>query len=252
MCEYFFDKGMQPKVADRDITTYKVVRLSKDKKTWNATYQYYNAPINKLLTAEGDFNPETHDEWMSIGSGMFHSCYDIQSLRKHLSNGVVAVKCIIPKGTKYYCNKIGTGICSKQIIVTNEKVDINQITEPDILEVVEIEDEKYIHVKDSDHEVYLSLFNIAKENWNDAKARFENDSKKSLPSPDDWMFVQRYSSQVDKLIIEHEGDTLGSWFWSGVRYSNYSAWYYTGFTKIMYYGDRCAMIVATRCVYCNA
>lgn len=153
--------------------------MSDDNKRWAAIYQSgFTAPVNEKVGACGCYYCG-NDYFTNISGGMFHSCANLNAFMNRISEkGVKIVKCIIPKGTKYLASKVKNDICSEYIIVTNEVIfDFNQcgkgyknreelyeemakssyFEHPEILEIVRVKGQKYVHLKDKDHEVYISF-----------------------------------------------------------------------------------------------
>ena len=134
MC--LFKKHREHKIADQDIECYKVLQS-------NLRSIYYNYPykIGKLYKKIWDEEFLKYaDPRQDIGGNMFHASLDKEQcedmygddeekitftnsegkedykLIRHLSKEQVMVKCIIPKGSKYYLGTY-TEIGSEQILI---------------------------------------------------------------------------------------------------------------------------------------
>ena len=265
---------MQVKVAKEDITTFKHVRLSEDRKTWYGIYQKrYEAPTNEVLRAEGRYPDVSGPNHVTVGAGMFHSCADLNSMVGWSTDfrvGSFVVLCKIPKGTKYYMSKVPNDICSEQIIVTDIIILGDGANRPKlepkllrkaIVEVVELnqhwgdancvsEGKKYLHVKDDHHEVYLSLKNQGRLPWKEAIKKASEDKHERLPDADDWDLINKYRHQIDPMLREAKGDSLNDVFWSlSESNSHTGAWSYYGssgsfFSTYKSYALSCRSVLA--------
>lgn len=125
-------KGSAPLIADSDITVYKVVKINGN--SIFAPYQdaflgyIQNLPI-KLEENGTEFETLYYDEENAIEGGGFHSFHFLCSaiteqkwFKKWIASdvqGVIVLKCIIPKGTLYYKGlfEYTVSYCSKQLII---------------------------------------------------------------------------------------------------------------------------------------
>lgn len=131
----------QLKVAQEDITSYKIVRLNANNGTYDAIYYSFHYVPDVL--EEGKLEIERIDSRCTEINVAFHSysekpifkfsqfgeklikhpklniilgCFSLENV---LRGNYVVVKCIIPEGTKYYINNCGE-IASNRIILTKE------------------------------------------------------------------------------------------------------------------------------------
>ena len=240
MCKYFIGKhNMQAKVATEDMAVFKVVKLDLQNQRWRAIYQSsFSAPLNTEISAQGTYPERKLDNFLVIGAGMFHSCADLNTIkmRNDYEPGTYVVKCIIPKGTTYYASKVPNDLCSEKLIVTDVIIAGNGYTKPEIsdkmLKNAEVstyhkDNRTYIHIKDEDHEVYLSLKNLDRCDWYDAIKKCKEFGG-VLPNTDDWDLVNKYRHQIDPMLKELHGDSLDSYFWSLSEYDYYYVWSYSG------------------------
>lgn len=129
------------KVAQEDITSYKIVKLNANNGTYDAIYYPFHYVPNIL--EEGKLEIERRSFfWGTEINVAFHSyserptfqsshfgifvkhpkmngvlgCFSFESV---LLGNYVVVKCIMPEGTKYYVNNFGE-IASDRIILTKE------------------------------------------------------------------------------------------------------------------------------------
>lgn len=237
MCKYLIGKhNMQAKVAAEDMTVFKVVRLDLQNQRWQAVYQDgFSAPLNTKISAQGVY-PETElDNLLIIGEGMFHSCADLNTikLRNDYRSGTYIVKCIIPKGTTYYASKVPNDLCSKKIIVTDVIIAGNGYTKPEVsdkmLKNAEVspyskDDRTYIHIKDDNHEVYLSPMDLGICSWYEAVERCKKAGGR-LPDTDDWDLICKYRHQVNPWLGKLQGHFLIGYCWSLSEFSDHSAWF---------------------------
>ena len=267
MCKYFIGKENQKiKIAEEDITVYKAVRLSDDNKRWTAIYQSgFTAPVNEKVGAHGCYD-RGNDYFTNISGGMFHSCANLNAFMNRIEDvsekGVKIVKCIIPKGTKYLASKVKNDICSEYIIVTNEVIfDFNQCRKgcknreelyeemakssyfehPEILEIVRVKGQKYVHLKDKDHEVYISFIRNGCMIWENAvKACNTNGNK--MPDTDDFDLIIKHRRELYAFMEKNKVPSLIGYYWSGAEFSRTHAWCYNGIfgqlDNIYKYDDR--------------
>lgn len=121
MCIYLTEKNSTPKTARKDIVCYKIL---EDISTWNGQ-NYWRTPfrrcyidLGETCEAMGDlevkyFDYETpfgcYEAW--LGKGAIHTFKTLDGAKKMfgkyrnfygINRTCVVVKCIIPKGTKYF------------------------------------------------------------------------------------------------------------------------------------------------------
>ena len=100
---------LKPKIADKDIICYKLVKRTKIKGIYKSNFQRFEYVIRQLYTSNVDiefidkFIYYRNCVWYSIEEGMFHS------YESYLSPVILSplphcalLKCIIPKGAYYY------------------------------------------------------------------------------------------------------------------------------------------------------
>lgn len=245
MCKYLIGKhNMQPHIAQEDIPVLKGVKLLPDGR-WAGLYRNsYTAATGKVISAEGNARMNTNgDLWACVEGGMFHSCTDLNAFvprRTDFYPDHSIVRAIIPKGTKYFVTKVGNDICSEKLIVTTEEV-VNcrdmKLYSPEFMqmlefaptvEVVEAKGKEWLHVKNHEHEVFLSLVDVGYGYWSTCK-RLAIEYGGILPNTDDWDLINKYRHQVDP-ILEHlpQAKDLKRAYWSLSECYNVSAWFYYG------------------------
>lgn len=239
MCNVLIgENNIKPRIAEEDIRVFKAVYLNKDGKTWHGIYQdHYTAPLNTLITAEDeeDIRLSAYG-WICIGCGFFHSCADINSIKNRFPYArVVVVEAIIPKGSVYYRSKVGNDFCSKQIIVTDKIVykdgdDIKPLLKhPDVLEIVEKDGEKWLHVKDCEHEVYFATKSVGESSW-----RMAINMDVELPSTDDFNIIAKYKNEIHGFCEEEGIEAFDGCYWSSREYFSHTAWFYDGYNGRLY------------------
>ena len=105
---------LEPKIADKDIICYKLVKRTKIKGIYKSSFQRFEYIIRQLYTNNLDIrfvdkiikNLDTTRSGLclyTIEEGMFHSyaSYLYPVILSPLPNGAL-LKCIIPKGAYYY------------------------------------------------------------------------------------------------------------------------------------------------------
>ena len=104
-------------IAKEDITCYKVVFLEDNKLL--SLYQGFKYILNNLYTTVISYTHDLIEEDYICIERAFHSYTSLDSairfLQKHAFSNAVIVKCIIPKGAKFYQD--GEWLASSQIIV---------------------------------------------------------------------------------------------------------------------------------------
>ena len=105
---------LKPKIADKDVVCYKLVKRTKIKGIYKSNFQRFEYVIRQLYTNNLDIrfvdkiikNLDTTRSGLClyiIEEGMFHSyaSYLYPVILSPLPNGAL-LKCIIPKGAYYY------------------------------------------------------------------------------------------------------------------------------------------------------
>ena len=107
MC--LFINNLEPKIADKDIVCYKLVKRTKIKGVYKSSFQKFEYVIRQLYTnnldirfANKSIKRSFYKCFYIIEEGMFHSyvshLYPILSPLPHCA----LLKCIIPKGAYYF------------------------------------------------------------------------------------------------------------------------------------------------------
>ena len=125
---------LEPKIADKDIVCYKLVKRTKIKGVYKSSFQGFEYVIRQLYTNNLDIrfvdkiikNLDTTRSGLClyiIEEGMFHSyvSYLYPVILSPLPNGAL-LKCIIPKGAYYYEGYFNyyTSYASSQIKILEE------------------------------------------------------------------------------------------------------------------------------------
>ena len=104
MC--LFINHLEPKIADKDIVCYKLVKRTKIKGVYESNYLKFEYIIRQLYTNYFDIKYvdmliKTRYNLPAIEEGMFHSYASIYPILKPLQYCTL-LKCIIPKGAYYF------------------------------------------------------------------------------------------------------------------------------------------------------
>ena len=106
-----------PKVADKDIICYKILRKKEHKEFIPTDYTYHSIffkqnelwPLNKVCTSRLIYDRETgnvHDAFHSFkkltDAQMEAKCFPDVVIAKFLMPDTVVAKCIIPENARYY------------------------------------------------------------------------------------------------------------------------------------------------------
>ena len=97
---------LEPKIADKDIICYKLVKRTKIKGIYKSSFQGFEYIIRQLYTNHINIKYiniyiKKYYNIFTIGVGMFHSYANYLSAITILPN-CVPLKCIIPKGAYYF------------------------------------------------------------------------------------------------------------------------------------------------------
>lgn len=138
MCLYTREK--QPRVAKRDITVLKYVRLSD--RGMLSPYRYTKIPTNKIMKASPEnVSPRPCSEDI-MGNNIY--CIDNGAIHAKLErdssfSSSEGRKAIIPAGTEYWISIDGTEISARSMIITDIDWDIesNKVSESIFEEILE-------------------------------------------------------------------------------------------------------------------
>lgn len=124
MC--LFINHLEPKIADKDIVCYKLVKRTKIKGIYRSNYLKFEYIIRQLYTNYFDIKYanmliKRRYERSAIEESMFHSYANYLSAITILPN-LVTLKCIIPKGAYYFKGYYGnySSYASSQIKILEE------------------------------------------------------------------------------------------------------------------------------------
>ena len=123
---YLYITHLIPKIADKDIICYKIVKKSKVKGVYKSGIQRFEYIIRQLYTNHINIKYiniyiKKYYNIFTIGVGMFHSYANYLSAITILPN-CVTLKCIIPKGAYYFEGYFGNypSYASSQIKILEE------------------------------------------------------------------------------------------------------------------------------------
>lgn len=122
MCLYFRDK--QPRIAKRDIVVLKY--LDKDGERYKSPCRGTPVTLGKLMVAQ-PYTPNIMYECeglhgreiYSIGGGVIHA-----RLSESNIYGNYCAKAIIPKGTEYWIDSLGTNIAAKKMLIKKKPLKV--------------------------------------------------------------------------------------------------------------------------------
>lgn len=109
MCLY--TEQSKPLTAEKDITCYKVVNPANMDGVFRSMFQEFKYSLG-VKYEEKDF-PGTASCTVHKG---FHSYRTIAVARFHAAVSYVLIKCVIPKGSRYYESYSGDQYCSDTLI----------------------------------------------------------------------------------------------------------------------------------------
>ena len=98
---------LKPKIADKDIICYKIVKKSKVKGVYKSGIQRFEYIIRQLYTNHINIKYiniyiKKYYNIFTIGVGMFHSYANYLPTKLALSSDYITLKCIIPKESYYF------------------------------------------------------------------------------------------------------------------------------------------------------
>ena len=119
-------QNIEPKIADKDIVCYKLVKRTKIKGVYKSNIQKFEYVIRQLYTNYFDIKYtdmliKRRYNLSAIEEGMFHSYTNYLSAITILPN-LVVLECIIPKGAYYFEGYFGNypSYASSQIRILEE------------------------------------------------------------------------------------------------------------------------------------
>ena len=118
---------LEPKIADKDIICYKLVKRTKTKGVYKSSFQEFEYIIRQLYTnyfdiKYADMFIKRRYNLFAIEEGMFHSyASNVYFILKPLQYCTL-LKCIIPKGAYYFKGYYGNypSYASSQIKILEE------------------------------------------------------------------------------------------------------------------------------------
>lgn len=108
MCLY----TTQPKslIAKKDITCYKVVHPHI--KAFLSEYRFFEYKIGRTYRLYTGVKQWAPDNYGYMYSG-FHSFTTLKNALEYGGKRMVLLKCVIPKGSRYYVGDFGNGSCTQ-------------------------------------------------------------------------------------------------------------------------------------------
>ena len=129
MC--LISQSLQPFVAKKDLKVFKI--LYKDKKgNYETPYQYCKVELNSLMQANENSTDYSKYNWgdkghkcqLQIKGGFIHSLF--RDIKEYVGNDEPCiVVAYIPEGTEYFISTRFMDVCSKQLRLTDEIVNID-------------------------------------------------------------------------------------------------------------------------------
>lgn len=129
MC--LISQSLKPFVAKKDLKVFKI--LNKDEKgNYETPYQHCKVELNSLMQANknsGDYSKYNwgdvgHKCQLQINGGFIHSLF--HDIKEYVNNyELYIVVAYIPEGTEYFISTRFMDVCSKQLRLTDEIVNID-------------------------------------------------------------------------------------------------------------------------------
>lgn len=142
MC--LISQSLKPFIAKKDLKVFKI--LDKDEKgNYETPYQHCKVELNSLMQANensGDYRKYNwgnggHKCQLQIDGGFIHSLFrDIKEYTDN--NNLCIVVAYIPEGTEYFISTSFMDVCSKQLRLTNEIVNIDNavLSKEEIMDIL--------------------------------------------------------------------------------------------------------------------
>lgn len=125
---------LEPKIADKDIVCYKIVKRTKIKGIYKSSFQEFEYIIRQLYTNNLDIrfadkviknlypSYPYSGIYYAVEEGMFHSFANCSHSALNHAPDEFIVKCIIPKGSYYFEGYLNSILCyaSSQIKILEE------------------------------------------------------------------------------------------------------------------------------------
>ena len=129
MC--LISQSLKPFVAKKDLKVFKIL-IKDGKVNYETPYQHCKVELNSLMQAtenNGDYSKynwgyDDHKCQLQINGGFIHSLFhDIKEYTGDINPCIVVA--YIPEGTEYFISTRFMDICSKQLRLTDEIVNID-------------------------------------------------------------------------------------------------------------------------------
>ena len=129
MC--LISQSLKPFVAKKDLKVFKIL-IKDEKGNYETPYQHCKVELNSLMQANensGDYSKynwgdDGHKCQLQINGGFIHSLFhDIKEYTDN--NNLCIVVAYIPEGTEYFISTRFMDVCSKQLRLTDEIVNID-------------------------------------------------------------------------------------------------------------------------------
>ena len=142
MC--LISQSLKPFIAKKDLKVFKI--LDKDEKgNYETPYQHCKVELNSLMQANENSGDYSRYNWGNIGhkcqlqinGGFIHSLFrDIKEYTD--KNNLCIVVAYIPEGTEYFISTSFMDVCSKQLRLTNEIVNIDDavLSKEEIMDIL--------------------------------------------------------------------------------------------------------------------
>lgn len=142
MC--LISQKLKPFVAKKDLKVFKI--LNKDEEgNYKTPYQHCKVELNSLMQANENSGDYSEYNWgdnyhkcqLKIEGGFIHSIFhDIKEYTDN--NNLCVVVAYIPEGTEYFISTKFADVCSKQLRLTDEIININDaiLTDEEVMDII--------------------------------------------------------------------------------------------------------------------
>lgn len=142
MC--LISQNLKPFIAKKDLKVFKI--LTKDEEgNYETPYMNCKVELNSLMQANENSDDYSKYNWgdksrkcqLKISGGFIHSIF--HGIKEYTSNNnLYIVVAYIPEGTEYFIGTRFMDVCSKQLRLTNEIVNIDDaiLTDEEVMDII--------------------------------------------------------------------------------------------------------------------
>lgn len=99
-------------IAKKDITCYKVVHLHENETLFRSEFRFFEYKIGRVYSLCTSVKQWVPNQYGNMYSG-FHSFTTLRNALTYGGKHMALLKCVIPKGARYYVGDFGNGSCTQ-------------------------------------------------------------------------------------------------------------------------------------------